>query len=254
MNHVSAILNLGSVLAAIPFCTMHEMTSGQRTLAESMGTRQRSASWLHFWRFLTHPNRLASLTPSSESLSRLVVEQVRRVEDEFVIELGAGTGAVTHAMLASGIPARKLIAVEIDEQMARFLRGTYPDITVIEGDALDIKQVLPQSVIGRVGTVICGIPASLLPIEQKRELVALIFSLMPAGHRFLAYSYRLASPLPEEEVGLVGRRLAFTLWNFLPASVWGYVPETGMSSRSILTAPHTGNSAMTRPSRWRGTN
>lgn len=213
-----------------------------------MGTRQPSASWLHFWRFLTHPNRSASLIPSSETLSRLVADQVRRVEGEFVVELGAGTGAITRAILASGIPPRKLIAVEIDKLMARFLHRAYPDITVIEGDALDIKQILAPSVIGRVGTVICGIPVSLLPLEQERDLAAAVFSLMPAGRRFLAYSYRLASPLPEEKIGLVGKRLAFTLRNFPPASVWGYVPDTSMPSRRNLTAPVAGNSAATKSS------
>lgn len=198
-----------------------------------MGTRQRSARWLHFWRFLTHPNRLAAPTPSSATLSRLVAGQVRRLEDEFVVELGAGTGAITRAILTAGTPAERLIAVEIDEQMARFLRKTYPDITVIKGDALDIRQILAPSVIGRVGTVICGIPISLLPLEQERTLASVIFSLMPAGRRFLAYSYRLASPLPEEEIGLVGKRLAFTLRNFPPASVWGYAPDTGMRQESI---------------------
>jgi phosphatidylethanolamine/phosphatidyl-N-methylethanolamine N-methyltransferase len=160
---------------------MGGMTGEFRTLATSTGTRRRSASRLHLWRFLTHPNRLASLTPSSDTLSRLVAEQVRRRGDEFVVELGAGTGAVTRALLASGVPASKLIAVEIDDRMARFLRGTYPDITVIEGDALDLARSLAPPVIGSVGTVICGIPASLLPPERQRELAAVMFSLISAG-------------------------------------------------------------------------
>jgi phosphatidylethanolamine/phosphatidyl-N-methylethanolamine N-methyltransferase len=207
------------------------MTSEHRTWAELTGTRQRSASWLHFWRFVTHPNRLASIIPSSETLSRLVADQVRRSEGEFVVELGAGTGAVTRAVLASGVPAGKLVAVEIDGQMARFLRSTCPDVAVVEGNALDAKRILPPSVIGRVGTVICGIPASLLPLDKERELAAAIVSLMPAGRRFLAYSYRLASPLPARKIGLVGKRLAFTFRNFPPASVWGYVPEASIAEQ-----------------------
>ncbi|MDJ0611473.1 MAG: methyltransferase domain-containing protein [Kiloniellales bacterium] len=203
---------------------MDEMTE-HRTLTEPSGTRPGSASWLHFWRFVTHPNRLASIIPSSRTLSRLVADQVRRAEGEFVVELGAGTGVVTRALLDSGIPASKLIAVEIDAEMARFLRSTYADVSVIEGDALDLGKILPPSVIGNVGTVVCGIPASLLPLEQERELVAGIFSLMPAGRRLLAYSYRLASPLPAEKLGLHGERLAFTLRNIPPISVWGYVPQ-----------------------------
>lgn len=203
------------------------MTTEDRTLGGSAGTRRRSANRLHLWRFLMHPDRLASLTPSSPTLCRRVAEQVRRREDEFVVELGPGTGAVTRALLAAGVPADKLIAVEIDRQMARFLRRTYPDITVVEGDALDLERSPAAPAVGRVGTVICGIPASLLPIERQRALVRVMFALMPAGRRFLAYSFRLASPFPEAQVGLVGTRLAFTWRNLPPASVWGYVANGG---------------------------
>lgn len=207
---------------------MEELTSEHRTVAESTRSRQRSASLLHFSRFVIHPNKLASITPSSETLGQLVADQVCRLEGEFVVELGAGTGAITRALLAAGVPAGRLIAVEIDGRMARFLRRACPGVTVIEGDALNIRQILAPSVIGRVGTVICGIPASLLPLEEERKLAAAIFSLMPRGRRFLAYSFRLASPLPAEKIGLAGKRLAFTFRNFPPASVWGYVPEASM--------------------------
>lgn len=202
------------------------MTDKERTFLESLGARRPSANWLYFRRFLAHPGRLFSIIPSSEMLSRLIAGQVRRSDDEFVVELGAGTGAITHALLFSGVPADKLIVIEIDGQMARFLRRSYPDITVIEGDALNIERILPPSVIGRVGTVICGIPVSPLSAERQRELARAIFSLMPVGRRFLAYSHRIGSPFQEKKAALVGKRVAFTLRNFPPASVWAYEPDT----------------------------
>ena len=164
--------------------------------------------------------------PSSGALARLVAEQIRRTGDEYVVELGAGTGAITHAILAAGIPPDKLIAVELDGRMAQFLRKTYPDITVIEGNALELKRILAPDMVGNVGTVICGIPVSLLPPEQQQALAALMFSLMPKDRRFLAYSFRLTSPLSETRIGLIGKRLGFTLRNLPPASVWGYESDT----------------------------
>lgn len=187
-----------------------------------------TANRLHLWRFIRHPARFASLIPSSPALSRLVAGQVRRSGDQYVVELGAGTGVVTHALLASGIPAARLIAVEVDPRMAGFLRAAYPEITVVEGDALDLRRALPPSVAGNVGTVVCGIPVSLLPEARQRALTDLAFSLMPAGGRLLVYSYRLASPLPAAALGLVGRRLAWTLLNVPPASVWGYEAASGV--------------------------
>lgn len=200
------------------------MTVKDRTFPDALRARRPSAIRLYLRSFLAHPDRLASIAPSSATLGRLVAEQVRRSGNEFVVELGPGTGAITAALLRAGVPAERLIAVEIDDHMADFLRTVYPDITVIQGDAFRLEQILPVSVIGKVGTVVCGLPASLLPAERQRELARVMFSLMPAGRRFLAYSYRVASPFQEGPAGIAGTRVAFTLRNLPPASVWAYEP------------------------------
>ena len=194
----------------------------RRSAVDRMPMRRRAAKWLHFRRFLAHPARLAAIFSSSENLSRLVAEQVRPVDDGIVLELGAGTGAVTGALLSAGVPADRLIAVELDAQMAEFLRGAYPEVAVVQGSALGLRELLPPSAIGRIGSIVSGIPASLMPIERQRELVSGILSLIPAGRPFIVYSYRLTSPLPARTLGLECKRLAFTLRNLPPASVWAY--------------------------------
>jgi phosphatidylethanolamine/phosphatidyl-N-methylethanolamine N-methyltransferase len=198
------------------------MVNESRATVGPIATRRVSPGWLHFRRFLAHPIRLAAITSSSGMLSRLVAEQVRPVDDGVVLELGAGTGAVTCALLAAGVPAGKLIVAEIDQEMAQFLRAAYPDVAVVEGCAFKIRQLLPPMARGRVGAVICGIPVSLLAFEQQRELVAVILSLLPPGRPFLMYTHRLGAPLPASKLGLVGKRLAFTLRNLPPASVWAF--------------------------------
>lgn len=182
----------------------------------------RSPKALFFLRFLADPRALGSVTPSSMALGRLIAKQIRRDDHEFVLELGAGTGAVTRALLDAGVPAEKLIVVEIDKQMARMLREAYPETTVVEGSAFELRDVLPEAVIGRIGTVVCGMPVSIMSLEQQRALAGLILSLMPDGRRFLQYSYRRTSPLPADRIGLRAERLAFTVQNIPPASVWGY--------------------------------
>lgn len=202
------------------------MVDEGRAALGPIATRRVSPRWLHFRRFLAHPIRLAAVTSSSGMLSRLVAEQVRAGDDGVVVELGAGTGAVTRALLAAGVPADRLIAAEIDQEMAQFLRAAYPDVTVVEGCAFKIKELLPPAATGRVGAVICGVPVSLLPFEQQRELVSVMLSLLPPGRSFLMYTHRLGSPLPASKLGLVGKRVAFTLRNFPPASVWAFRAES----------------------------
>ncbi len=202
------------------------MTAEQRSSLARLHERRRSPAWLFFRRFLAHPLRLASILESSPALSRIVAEQLSCDADDYVVELGAGTGPVTRALLAAGVSPDRLIAVEIDAQMARFLRQSFPGVTVIEDDALDLRQVVPPEALKKIGAVICGVPISLLPAAQQRELVDLMLSLLPPGRPFLAYTHRLTSPLPAEALGLTGERRAFTLLNLPPASVWAYQKQT----------------------------
>ena len=198
------------------------MTAEQRSSMAGLHKRGRSPAWLFFRRFLAHPVRLASILVSSPSLSRLVAEQLRCDASDYVVELGAGTGPVTRALLDAGVPPDRLIAVEIDAEMASFLRQRFPGVTVIEDDASALGQALPPEALGNVGAVICGVPISLLTTVQQGELVDMMFSLLPPGRPFLAYTHRLTSPLPAAELNLAGKRLAFTLLNLPPASVWAY--------------------------------
>src|SRR5690606_1640582 len=118
-------------------------------------------------------------------LGRLVAEQIRREPDEYLVELGCGTGAITRALLAGGVPPEKLIAVDLDAELLAVLREDFPDITVLQCDAAHLREHLPPSVVGKVGTVVCGIPVSLLPLKAQRRIVDEMFALMPAGRRFL---------------------------------------------------------------------
>ena len=197
------------------------------SLLSAARSPRRSAAWLYLRRFLAHPLRIASFVASSRALGRLVAAQVRCGEGEWVLELGAGTGAVTRALLEAGLPAERLLAVEIDAQMAGYLQETCPQVRVLCSDAFALEEALPPGAAGAIGTVICGLPVSLMPRERQAELVAGMQALTPPGRRFLAYSHRLTSPLPAARLGLEAERLAFTLQNLPPASVWGYRARGG---------------------------
>lgn len=184
------------------------------------------ATGLFFRRFLAQPGKVASLIPSSPAFSRTIARQIRREPDEYVVELGAGTGSVTRAILDAGVPPEKLVLVEIDPEMADFLRHAHPKATVVEGSCFDLAEALPEAVPeaagGKVGSIVCGVPIALFEPGEQRRLADTMISLMPHGRPFLALTYRWNSPLPHRELDLEGARLGFTPWNVPPASVWGY--------------------------------
>lgn len=199
-----------------------------RDLSDSLppADQHGSAAALFLRRWLANPLQMGSIVPSSPALCRRVVAAVRRAPDETVVELGAGTGVITRALLQAGIPATRIAVVEIVPDMARHLAATLPGVHVIEGDARALPGLLRPLVLrgfGRVGTVVCGIPLVLLPLAEQRRFVGAIAAVAP-GRGFLHYSYCVTSPLPARRHGLVGRREAWTPLNIPPASVWRYLP------------------------------
>jgi phosphatidylethanolamine/phosphatidyl-N-methylethanolamine N-methyltransferase len=178
---------------------------------------------MFFRRWLANPLQMGSVVPSSPALCARIVRQTRRAPDEAVLELGAGTGVVSRALLASGVPADRLFVVEIAAAMAAHLRRALPGVEVIEGDARRLAELVPADWHGRIGTVICGIPLVLLPLAEQRRVISAMQAVAP-GRGFLHFSYCGISPISAGKHGLTARREAWTPLNFPPASVWRYTP------------------------------
>ena len=172
-------------------------------------------------RWLANPLQMGSVIPSSAALSRRIVRHTRCVGDEAVLELGAGTGVISRALLEGGVPPERLIVVEIVPEMANHLRDALPGVLVIEGDARNLPDLLPRHWHGRIGSVMCGIPLVLHPLAEQRRFIAAIEAVAP-GRGFLHYSYCATSPLPWRKHALAARREDWTPLNFPPASVWRY--------------------------------
>jgi phosphatidylethanolamine/phosphatidyl-N-methylethanolamine N-methyltransferase len=194
------------------------------TLAASRRLGQSTANpAMFFRRWLANPLQMGSVVPSSAALCRRIVAHTTWAPGEAVLELGAGTGVVSRALLEAGLPPEQLIAVEIVPDMAEHLRAGLPGAMVLEGDARALPSLIPAQWQGRIASVVCGIPLVMLPLAEQRRFIRAIETVAPGGG-FLHYSYCVTSPLPWRRHGLTARREAWTPLNFPPASVWRYTP------------------------------
>jgi phosphatidylethanolamine/phosphatidyl-N-methylethanolamine N-methyltransferase len=190
---------------------------------QTVEDRKVTNAGLFFRRWLANPLQMGSIIPSSRALCSRIARNVERKPDEFVLELGAGTGVVSKALLDHGVPPEKLIVIEIVPDMAEHLRSVLPGVNVICGDAWALKDAIPPEWQNRIGTAICGIPLVLLPLAQQQAFVDAVEAVAP-GKGFLLFTYCITSPLPYQKLGLDAKRLAWTPLNFPPASVWRYRP------------------------------
>src|ERR1041384_4407589 len=101
-------------------------------IAEPAGTA------LFLKRWLRRPLSMGAVVPSGRllaaAMARTTLAEMKGREGH-VIALGAGTGEVTKALLAAGIPAERLALVERDPELAVFLRRHFQGPRIIEGDA-----------------------------------------------------------------------------------------------------------------------
>lgn len=165
---------------------------------------------------LRDPARTGALLPSSRSLARAMAAAAGNAER--IIELGAGTGAITRALLAAR-PEVPLTAVEIQPALARMLRRRFPHVDVREAPAREVVDGLADAT-GRV-VLVSALPFRSLPRDVRSETVASLcrFLLADPQRRLIQFTYQPRAPFraPRE----LRWRYVATVWaNTPPAGVW----------------------------------
>jgi phosphatidylethanolamine/phosphatidyl-N-methylethanolamine N-methyltransferase len=178
---------------------------------------------IFFKSLLKSPLKTGAFFPSSKNLALSISNFVEIPgDDEYIIELGAGTGRLTSAILSKGIPESKLIVLEMEPSLVKFLKKKFPQTTVIEGNAAEIIKLLPGHVIGKIATIVSGIPMVNLRFQEQQAIVQSCKSVMKHGGVLLQFTYRPGSPLPSNKLGLRQRYLGHVLMNMPPAAIWEY--------------------------------
>jgi phosphatidylethanolamine/phosphatidyl-N-methylethanolamine N-methyltransferase len=141
-----------------------------------------------------------------------------------VLELGAGTGAVTRALIDAGCSQDQIIVVERDAELCTTLERQFRDLRVLHGDALELGETLARARIPSVSVVLSGLPMRAVAPRAAARCYAGAFGLMPSGGAIIQYTYGFRSPVDVDESVLkleakfVGRE-----WrNILPMGIWSY--------------------------------
>jgi len=179
-------------------------------------------------RWLRRPLAMGAVVPSGRPLGQAMARATLAAvagRDGHVVELGAGAGHVTKALLSAGIPAERLALVERDPELAAFLRRHFPGPKVLEGDAARLPRLLSAHGIERIAAVVSSLPLLSLPADVVNGIVNGVFESLPRGAALVQFTYGPAPPVPRalrERLHLrasSGRRI----WrNVPPAVVWTF--------------------------------
>jgi phosphatidylethanolamine/phosphatidyl-N-methylethanolamine N-methyltransferase len=201
-----------------------EFAVSEAQLATSQKKQRPHDAALFFRRWLSNPLQMGSIIPSSPKLGALIAKQIDKRSSSLILELGAGTGAITKSLISAGISPGRIVVVEIVPEMADHLRAKFSQTSVLQADAFNLPIQSLKDTGTEIGTVICGIPLVLLNEAKQRQFIQQVEAVAP-GRGFLLYTYCITSPLPHRTLGLEAQRLDWTPLNFPPASVWHYRPK-----------------------------
>ena len=184
------------------------------------GLRSDRTRGLFLRKFLRHGRRVASLAPSSRSLARAACRGVDPKRVQNIVELGAGTGAVTEMVLARSHPQSRLLAIELDVDFAEILRARCPGAVIVQGDAALLASHLRVTNFRRVDLLISGLALPSLPLQTRTAILEAYRGFATLGAWFsqltvmpLVFS-RFYNRLFREV------RFDWALWNVPPAGVY----------------------------------
>ena len=179
-------------------------------------------SFLQFWSaWLRGPHRVGAVAPSSPALAQAMLDAIDDDDDGKIVELGAGTGAITRFLTQRFTPER-LVIIERDANLARHLRDQLPDHSILTADARHFAQSLNGQV---CNAIVSALPLLSLPPEDRTAIIKAIAENLGPNGQLVQFTYGLGAPIPRREAReyqLHGQRKRYVLWNLPPATVWVY--------------------------------
>ncbi|HQU86057.1 MAG TPA: methyltransferase domain-containing protein [Pyrinomonadaceae bacterium] len=139
--------------------------------------------------FLKNPLKVGSIAPSSPELASRMIEGIAPDEDNIVLELGVGTGAITKHLLEVLPNKNSYLGIEIDKKLVDSMKKRYDGLNIVCGNAAEAYKIHKKSGLGKVGYIICCLPFVSLPNEVGEQILIEIDKFMQEGCTVRTFQY-----------------------------------------------------------------
>jgi phosphatidylethanolamine/phosphatidyl-N-methylethanolamine N-methyltransferase len=182
------------------------------------------------------PRSMGAILPSSRNLARAMAQQVLRLNNATVVELGAGTGIVTHALLEAHISPDQLLVIEREPILVDILQTQFPALRIMQGDAQHLTTLLTTHyTTNKVGCVVSSLPLLSMPQRIREAIEGQMVSILDEGGVIVQFTYGMKSPIPRirwTSLGIYGKRVRHVMANVPPAHVWVFKHDRRTNKRT----------------------
>ena len=171
------------------------------------------------------PREVVALAPSSRALARRMAEAVPDGPGN-IVELGAGTGKITAALLDAGVPVEAIHSFEINPAFCDYLKREHQQLQVYRDHAENFS----QHGIDDIKAVVSGLPLLSMDQDIQRRIVGAAFEHLRPGGSFIQFTY---GPVPPVRKAI---RDELSLGWTCSEKIWGNVPPATSYSFYRATA------------------
>jgi phospholipid N-methyltransferase len=134
---------------------------------------------------------VAAISPSSSYLATAMLEPRTLARTRVALELGAGTGAITHALLAQLPPHATLLVFEINPRFFECLQQsiTDPRVILINSSAENLDAELRRRGIQQVDAVISSLGLAFMPESDRQALFQRLAPFLHTKSVFTQFQY-----------------------------------------------------------------
>ena len=169
-------------------------------------------------KFFCAPNKIGSVTPSSQFLARKMMETLPWDTIDSIVELGAGTGVFTEYIAAHKKKSCKAVIVEQDAVMRRQLEVRFPELSY-GSQAENLPFILQKFGVVAADCIISGLPFAIFTKKLRQQILCGVEAALNKQGRFIAFQYSLQL-YPSLKPYFSEVDIGFELRNFPPAFVY----------------------------------
>lgn len=140
-------------------------------------------------RAVRNPGKVGAVAPSSMHLARAMASVVPTTGSPVVVEIGPGTGALSPAVRERIPSSGRHLAVELDDGMVSYLRGSLPWLEVVHGDAANLEQLLADNGVDRVDAVISGLPWAIFSGADQQDILRQVGRVLAPQGALTTFAY-----------------------------------------------------------------
>jgi phospholipid N-methyltransferase len=194
-------------------------------MLKSVRPRSTSRTALFTRNFFRHPAMLGSVIPSSPFLINDMLAQVDWKRTRVLVEYGPGIGNFTEEILKRMSPDATLIAIELNRELAVFLRDKIQDprLHVVQTSAGNVREILARRNLAHTDCIISSLPFTNMSPAVRHHIMQETRQALHAEGVFVAYQYSRAL-LPYFRSCFSSVRQGFQPLNFPPARIFACTP------------------------------